>query len=62
MLKVKMLNVLSTVPNEGLGVLCLTPLSTIFSYIMSISFIDGENHRPAESHLQNLSHSVVYIE
>ena len=30
--------------------------------LMEETGVPGENHRPAESHLQNLSHSVVYIE
>jgi len=38
------------------GYLCLTPLSTIFSYIVAVSFIGGgngvpgKNHRPVASH------------
>ena len=39
----------------GLWILCLTPLSQNFSYIMAVSFIGGngvpwENHRPATIH------------
>jgi hypothetical protein len=47
-------------------------LNATFNNILAISWrsgllmeetgVPGENHRPAESHLQNLSHSVVYIE
>jgi len=29
---------------------CLTQFSTIFSHVMAVSFIGGENHRPVESH------------
>ena len=42
---------------------CLTPLSTIFSYIEAVSFIGGgirrKIHRPVASHSQTLSHNVV---
>jgi hypothetical protein len=30
-----------------------------FSYIVTVSFIGGENHRPAASHWQTLSHNVM---
>jgi hypothetical protein len=30
-----------------------------FSYIVAVSFIGGENHRPVASHWQTLSHNVV---
>ena len=40
---------------------CLAPLSTIFQYIMAVSFISEENHIPVTSHLQTLSHDVVHL-
>jgi hypothetical protein len=48
---------------------CLTPLSTIFSYIVVVSFnllvketrVPGENHRPVASHWQTLSHNVLHL-
>jgi len=49
----------------GFCLWCLTPLSTNFSYIVVVTFISGEkgvpreNHRPAASHWQTLSHNVV---
>jgi hypothetical protein len=39
----------------GLGLWCLTPLSTIFSYIVADSFITGENYRP-----DKLYHIMLY--
>jgi hypothetical protein len=30
-----------------------------FSYIVSVSFIDWENHRPVANHWQTLSHNIV---
>jgi len=48
------------------GLWCLTPLSTIFPVISGRSVflveetgLSGENHRPAASHWQTLSHNVV---
>jgi hypothetical protein len=46
----------------GLGVWCLTPLSPILSYTVLLvgeTRVHGENHRPATSHWQTLSHNVV---
>jgi hypothetical protein len=40
----------------GLGLWCLTSLSTIFQLYRGVP---GENHRPAASHWQILSHNVV---
>ena len=46
-------------------VCCLTPLSANFSYMIGLSFlveengVNRENHRPARSHWQTLSHNVV---
>ena len=44
------------------GLWCLTPLSTIFSYIVAVSFIGGENRstrgKSVASHRQTLSHNV----
>jgi hypothetical protein len=31
-----------------------------FSYIVAVSFIGGENHRSVTSHLQTLSHNIVW--
>ena len=59
--------------NSGISVIfsyilflwCLRPLSTIFSYIVAVSFIGGgnrsvgENHCPVSSHWQTLLHNVV---
>ena len=47
--------------NSWLRLWCLTPLSvsTNFSDIESVSWIGGENHRPAASCWQTLSHTVV---
>ena len=49
-----------------LGSWCLTPLSTIFHIIswrsvllMEETGVPGENHQPAASHRQSLSHNVV---
>ena len=49
-----------------LGLWCLTPLSTIFSYkswqpVLSVeeTGVHGENHQSATSHRQTLSHNVV---
>ena len=36
--------------NLGLCLWCLTPLSTIFSYILVVSFIGGGNGVPGENH------------
>ena len=36
-----------------------THFQQYFSYIVAISFIGGENHRPVASHWQNLSDNVV---
>jgi len=47
------------------GLWFLTPLSTIFQYIVAVSFIGvglrvpGENHRHVASHWQTKSHNVV---
>jgi hypothetical protein len=39
---------------------CLMPhFQQYFSYIVVVSFIGGENHRPATSDWQTLSHNVV---
>ena len=54
----------------GLGLWCLTPLSTIFQYffifiswrsvlLVEETGVPGENHRSAASHWQTLSHNVV---
>ena len=49
----------------GLGLWCLTSLSTIFQYMVAVIFIGKGNrntrlnHRPAASHLQPSSHNVV---
>jgi hypothetical protein len=46
---------------------CLKPLSTIFSYIVVVSFnlletrVPGENHRPVANHWQTLSHNVLHL-
>jgi len=51
---------------QGLGYWCLTPLSTIFHLYIFRSYLlvdetraPRENHRPAASHQQTLSHNVV---
>ena len=41
----------------GLGLGCLTPLSTNFSYIVAVSFIDGGNRRTRRKHRLVASHS-----
>ena len=48
----------------GLGLLCLTPFSTIFQLWWSVLLVEEtgvprENHWPATSHWQTLSHNVV---
>ena len=47
----------------GLGLWCLNPLSTIFRLYRGSQLeeteVHVENHRPAASHLQTLSHNVV---
>jgi hypothetical protein len=54
----------------GLGLWCLTPLSTIFQYffifiswrsvlLVEETGVPGENHQSAASHWQTLSHNVV---
>ncbi len=49
----------------GLGILCLSPFSTIFQlYHDSVLLVEEtgvprENHRPVASHRQTLSHNVV---
>ena len=35
--------------------------NNFFSYIVVVSFIGGENHRPAANHRQTLSHNVVSL-
>jgi len=40
----------------GLALWCLTPLSTI---LVKETGVPEENHRPAASHRQTLSHNVV---
>ena len=48
-----------------LGLGCLTPLSTIFQLyrggvlLVEETRVPGENHRPATSHCQTLSHNIV---
>jgi hypothetical protein len=32
-----------------------------FRYIVAVSFIGGENHRPVASQQQTLSHNAVYL-
>ena len=36
-------------------------LNNNFSYIVAVSFIDGENHPPVARHGQTLSHNVVHL-
>ena len=43
----------------GVGVWCLTPLSTTFSLIGGRNRSTRKNHRPSASHSQTLSHNVV---
>jgi hypothetical protein len=38
---------------------CYRHFQHYFSYIVAVSFIGGENHRPVASHWQTLSHNVV---
>ena len=51
--------------DSELGLWCLTPLSAIFQLyresvlLMEETGVPGENHRPATSQLQTLSHNVV---
>jgi len=48
--------------SQCLGLWCLTPLSTIFQLSLQLIFIGGEtgeNHRPAASRWQTLSHNVI---
>ena len=40
----------------GLGLWCLTPLLTTFQSVLLVEET-GENHRPAASHWQTLSHN-----
>jgi hypothetical protein len=44
---------------HGCGLWCLKPLSTIFQLNRGSTGVPRENHQPAASHSQNLSHYVV---
>ena len=51
---------------EGLALWCLRPLSIIFQpyrgcklFLVGITGVPVENHRPAASHWQTLSHNVI---
>ena len=43
----------------GVRVMAFNEFQQYFSYIMAVSFISGENHRPVAHHRQNLSHNFV---
>jgi hypothetical protein len=52
----------------SLGLWCLMPHSTIFSviswwsvWLVEETWVHRENHRPAASHWQTLSHNVVWV-